>query len=207
MMKQKWNKIQIHLPMCDDNTFDVDSDSDSDSDANEMDEDEKHYQIECCDIIISYMKYLIDVVTDIESYDLSYFIRIILFSLPMLSHKYSPNAITVNQILLVTHKWYKIKFTKNSKRTGIRNFSKDHELKFIQEIIAHLQSKVLATTYSNKNYAEIWRLQEEQEMDQDDDEEEEENGNMNEMDKDDDDEKHDEQEFDLEEEDDMIDID
>ena len=166
---------------------------DESDDLNEeelMDEDDKNYMIECCDIIVSYIKYLMDIINDKNNlYDLSYFIRIILFSLPMFAHKYSPNAITVNEILSISHKWYKIKFTKNKNKTGIKNFSKNHELQLIQIFIAQLQSKVLATTYSNQNYAHIWQQQEQQGMDQDHDDD------------------NDQDQEDEEQDDDMIDID
>jgi len=150
LKKQKRKKI----------IMDIDDDDDDDKEQEIMDEDETNYMMECCDIIVSYINYLVDILST-EIYDPSHFIRIIVFSLPMLSHKYSPNAITVNNILLITHKWYKIKFCKNKKKTQIMQFSKKHEIKLIQQILAHLQSKVLATTYSNKNHAQIWKMKEE----------------------------------------------
>jgi len=167
----------------DDDAFDVAEENDGlclrdEVDASEededqkMDEEEQNYMIECCDIIISYIRFLIEILST-EIYDTSHFIRILLFSLPMLSHTYSPNAVLLEQILLITHKWYDVKFTRNTKKTGIENFNEKEELKLIQEIIAHLQAKVLATTYSNKNFADIWKTQDEQGMDQDDEEQEE----------------------------------
>jgi len=80
----------------------------------------------------------------------------------------------------------------------------------IQQILAHLQSKVLATTYSNKNHAQIWKMKEEKhknskliQMN---------NHNMMEQDEHDDDDNDNEQIIQQQEEeeehhDDMIDID
>jgi len=123
-----------------------------------MGEAEKKYMFECCDIIISYISCLVDIL-NLELYETAHFIKIIMFSLPMLSHQYSPNAVSLNDVLLITHKWLKIKFMKNRSATEIEKFDKNHELKHLQSILSHLQAKVLATTYSNKNYAALWKSQ------------------------------------------------
>merc|ERR1712228_1066499 len=135
---------------------DDDIDDDDEKDENEMNENEQKYMFECCDIIISYISCLVDILSE-ELFETAHFIKIIMFSLPMLSHQYSPNAVSLNDVLLITHKWLKIKFMKN------------HELMHLQSILSHLQSKVLTTTYSNKNYAAIWKNQQQQGMDADDD--------------------------------------
>jgi len=152
-----------------------------------MSAQDKNYMFECCDIIVSYVEYLVEILsTDI--YDVSQLVRILMFSVPMFMHQYSPNAIRLEQVLLITHKWYSVKFMKNRKLSGMQQFDKEHELKFIQQTLSHLQSKVLATTYSNKNYAEIWHKQQQVGMHPHDDDNEEDDGEeKNDMDQDDDD--------------------
>ena len=168
----------------------VDADEEEeDEDEKVMDEEEKSYMVECCDIIISYTKYLVEIVES-PLFDLSHFVRMMMFSLPMLSHEYAPNAIAVADILAITHKWYHVKFTKNKRKTGIERFDKKHELRLVQQILAHLQSKVLAATYSKQNYAEIWKKQEEDghaERARDEEEEEEEEEDQDDEDDEDDD--------------------
>merc|ERR1712087_203802 len=115
-------------------------------------------------IIISYISCLVDILSS-ELFETAHFIKIVMGSLPMLSHVYSPNAVSLNDVLLITHKWLKIKFLKNTKKSEIEKFDANHELMHLQSILSHLQAKVLATTYSNKNYAALWKSQAQQDMD------------------------------------------
>merc|ERR1719242_1201143 len=135
---------------------DVGSDGSDDEKEDVVSEEEKKYMFECCDIIISYISCLVDILSS-DLFETAHFIKIVMFSLPMLSHVYSPNAVSLNDVLLIIHKWLKIKFLKNTKKSEIEKFDANHELMHLQSILSHLQSKVLTTTYSNKNYAVIWK--------------------------------------------------
>merc|ERR1712241_282267 len=165
-----------------------DSESDSDDDVERpqgqealdaMDPGDRQYMMDCCDIIGSYIKQFASIIEGKLCED-SHFIPMLLFSLPVLVHEYAPNAITVNEVLLISHKWYHIKFMNNSQKTGIKKFSKKQELQYIQQTLAHLQVKVLSKTYSQSNFGEIWKqgigheeeeeAEEEEEDEADDDE-------------------------------------
>merc|ERR1712087_582380 len=146
--------------------LDDDNKSDSDSESEEplrgmaaldaMEEGDRRYMVDCCDIIASYVRQFTEIIEGKLS-ESGHFIRMLLFSLPVLVHEYAPNAITVNEVLLISHEWYRIKFMWDADKTGIRKFSKKGELHYIQRTLAHLQAKVLSKTYSNSNFAEIWK--------------------------------------------------
>eukprot|EP01084_Bolivina_argentea_P151700 264770_1 len=127
----------------------------------EEEEEDKHYVMECCDIIVSYIGYLVEILST-PIYDVAHVVPILMFSLPILSHQYAPNAITMSNILCVSHKWCSIKLCKKQNKTGIFDKFNEKEIQLINQILAHLQAKVLATTYSNKNYAQIWKMEEDQ---------------------------------------------
>jgi len=126
---------------------DDDGGGESEAEGGTAEEGQRRYMTECCDIIASYVENLSSVIEGGLA-EWGHFIRILLFSLPVLVHDYAPSAITVQQVLLVTHKWYEVKFRRDASKTGIRHFSKRHELQYIQQTLAHLQPKVLCKTYS-----------------------------------------------------------
>merc|ERR1740123_312363 len=146
------------------NAMNADEESQSDESDEEndgMSKEEKQYMFECCEIIASFMSYLVDIL-NLQLYETAHLVKILMFSLQMLSHQYSPNAISLNDVLLITHKWLQLKFMKNKKSTEIEKFDKNHELKHLQTILSHLQAKVLTTTYSGKNYGAQWKRQAEE---------------------------------------------
>merc|ERR1712129_525465 len=80
-------------------------------------------------------------------------IALVLFSVPPLRHEFARNAVTVEQALVMSHKWQHMKMGRRDATQSME----EGERRVVEKLFAHLQANVLAATYANKNLAEIWK--------------------------------------------------
>jgi len=140
--------------------FGVDDEDDEEED-DENDSEATEYEIECCDIIISYISLLVEVIEGALLGDAE-LIALVLFSAPLLRHEFARNAVTVEQALVMSHKWHSIKMGRRDATQSME----EGERRVVEKLFAHLQADVLAATYANKNLAEIWKREQQQEVGQ-----------------------------------------
>merc|ERR1712013_298491 len=136
-----------------------DEDEEEDGDGADGAREASEHEIECCDIIISYMELLSEVICGDLLSD-GELIALLLFSVPLLRHEFARNAVTVEQCLLMSHKWQQMRMRRNRKCIEAME---EGERRVLEKLFAHLQANVLAATYANTNLAEIWKREAQQE--------------------------------------------
>merc|ERR1712129_1938 len=85
-------------------------------------------------------------------------IALVLFSVPLLRHEFARNAVTVEQALVMSHKWQHMKMGRRDATQSME----EGERRVVEKLFAHLQANVLAATYANKNLAEIWKREQQE---------------------------------------------